>query len=210
MGVVKDAILFECMEKAGYRLIETMFGTKNPEDTEFQTLCDLIISRALDSYVKSEYGNLWESHQCRPHAYGHVWSPGFEIPAGLLHGHAIAIGMGFGSYVSYKLGWIEECEFRRVLKLFSTLEISLVHPILENTDAIWNAQLRMVEKHGGNLAAPLPRGKIGSCGYLNDMTRPELEKYLLQYRAICAEYPRQGLGVEAHCVDVGLEDPRHV
>jgi len=210
MGVVKDAILFECMEKAGYRLIETMFGTKNPEDTEFQTLCDLIISRALDSYVKSEYGNLWESHQCRPHAYGHVWSPGFEIPAGLLHGHAIAIGMGFGSYVSYKLGWIEESEFRRVLKLFSTLEISLVHPILENTDAIWNAQLRMVEKHGGNLAAPLPRGKIGSCGYLNDMTRPELEKYLLQYRAICAEYPRQGLGVEAHCVDVGLEDPRHV
>jgi len=118
--------------------------------------------------------------------------------------------MGFGSYVSYKLGWIEESEFRRVLKLFSTLEISLVHPILENTDAIWGSQVRMVEKHGGNLAAPLPRGQIGSCGYLNEMSRPQLEKYLLQYRAICAEYPRQGLGVEAHCVDVGLEDPRHM
>merc|ERR550525_361445 len=210
MGVVKDRVLFECMEKAGPRLIETMFGNNNPEDKEFQTLCDLIISRALDSYVKSEYGNLWESHQCRPHAYGHVWSPGFELPAGMLHGHAIAIGMGFGSYLSYQLGWIPESEFRRVLNLFSTLELSLVHPILENTDAIWGAQVRMIEKHGGNLAAPLPNGQLGSCAYLNDVTREELEEYLLQYRAIAAEYPRQGLGVEAHCIDVGLEDPREL
>jgi len=208
MGVVKDRVLFECMEKAGPRLIETMFGNTNPEDKEFQTLCDLIISRALDSYVKSEYGNLWESHQCRPHAYGHVWSPGFELPAGMLHGHAIAIGMGFGSYLSYQLGWIPESEFRRVLNLFSSLELSLVHPILENTEAIWQAQVRMIEKHGGNLAAPLPKGQIGSCGYLNDVTREELENHLAQYRKICEAYPRKGLGVEAHCVDVGLEDPR--
>jgi len=208
MGVTKDAILFELMEKAGYRLIETMFGTTNPEDTEWQKTCDLIIARALDSYVQSEYGNLWECHQCRPHAYGHIWSPGFEIPAGLLHGHAIAIGMGFGAFLSWKMGWIPESEFRRVVKLFSTLELSLTHPILENTDAIWNAQIRMVEKHGGNLAAPLPKGKLGACGYLNDMTRPDLESYLLQYRAIVETYPNNGLGVEAHCTDVGLEDPR--
>merc|ERR1712156_500878 len=210
MGVTKDAILFECMEKAGYRLIETMFGTTNPEDTEWQKTCDLIIARALDSYVQSEYGNLWECHQCRPHAYGHIWSPGFEIPAGLLHGHAIAIGMGFGSYLAHKLGWIPESEFRRVLNLFSTLELSLVHPILDNTEAIWQAQLRMVEKHGGNLAAPLPLGQLGSCGYLNDVTLETLEAHLKEYRTICEEYPRSGLGVEAHCVDVGLEDPRHL
>merc|ERR1719419_1606358 len=210
MGVVKDRVLFECMEKGGKKLIETMFGNTNPEDKEFQTLCDLIISRALDSYVQSEYGNLWECHQCRPHAYGHVWSPGFELPAGMLHGHAIAIGMGFGSYLSYQLGWIPESEFRRVLNLFSSLELSLVHPILENTEAIWQAQVRMIEKHGGNLAAPLPKGQIGSCGYLNDVTREELEGHLAEYRKICEAYPRKGLGVEAHCVDVGLEDPREV
>jgi len=210
MGVVKDRVLFECMEKGGYRLIETMFGTSPDcqDDKEFQTLCDLIIARALDSYVQSEYGNLWECHQCRPHAYGHIWSPGYELPAGMLHGHAIAIGMGFGSYLAFQLGWIKEDEFRRVLNLFSTLELSLVHPILENTDAIWNAQVRMIEKHGGNLAAPLPREQIGNCGYLNDITREELENHLSQYRAICETYPRRGLGVEAHCVDVGLEDPR--
>merc|ERR1712117_891115 len=208
MGVVKDRVLFECMEKAGPRLIETMFGNTCPEDKEFQTTCDLIIARALDSYVQSEYGNLWECHQCRPHAYGHIWSPGFEIPAGLLHGHAIAIGMGFGAYLSHKLGWIPESEFRRVVKLFSTLELSLTHPILDNTEAIWQAQVRMIEKHGGNLAAPLPLGQLGNCGYLNDVSREDLASYLTQYRKICEEYPRQGLGVEAHCIDVGLEDPR--
>merc|ERR1711913_142286 len=134
---------------------------------------------ALDSYVQSEYGNLWECHQCRPHAYGHIWSPGFELPAGTLHGHAIAIGMSFGAYLS-------------------------------NTEAIWQAQVRMIEKHGGNLAAPLPREQIGSCGYLNDVTREELETYLAEYRKIAETYPRNGLGVEAHCTDVGLEDPREV
>jgi len=212
MGVVKDRVLFECMEKGGYRLVETMFGTteESKQDKEFQDLCDLIISRALDSYVQSEYGNLWECHQCRPHAYGHIWSPGFEIPAGLLHGHAIAIGMGFGSFLSWKMNWIPESEFRRVVKLFSTLELSLTHPILDNTEAIWQAQCRMIEKHGGNLAAPLPLGKLGSCGYLNDVTRETLEAHLQEYRAICEEYPRNGLGVEAHCVDVGLEDPREL
>ena len=39
-------------------------------DCDFEDLCDLILGKALDSYVKSEYGNLWETHQCRPHAYG--------------------------------------------------------------------------------------------------------------------------------------------
>ena len=37
------------------------------QDAEFEDICNLIIGRALDSYVKSEYGNLWETHQCRPH-----------------------------------------------------------------------------------------------------------------------------------------------
>ena len=37
----------------------------------------------------------------RPHAYGHTWSPGFEIKAGLLHGHAVSVGMGLGAYFSY-------------------------------------------------------------------------------------------------------------
>ena len=55
MSVTKDFKLFELLEKAGSRLIDTKFGTEMVEaDPEFEDLCDLIIGRALDSYVKSE------------------------------------------------------------------------------------------------------------------------------------------------------------
>ena len=107
MGVVKDFELFKLLEKAGPRLIRTKFGTEiEDDDKEFEDICDLIIGHALNSYVNSEYGNLWETHQCRPHAYGHTWSPGYELPAGMLHGHAVASGMGFGAYLSHVEGWI--------------------------------------------------------------------------------------------------------
>ena len=55
MSVTKDFQLFELLEKAGSRLIDTKFGTEMVEpDQDFEDLCDLIIGRALDSYVKSE------------------------------------------------------------------------------------------------------------------------------------------------------------
>lgn len=168
-----------------------------------QKCCFLIL---ICRYVKAEYGNLWETHQCRPHAYGHTWSPGYELPAGLLHGHAVATGMGFGAYLSYCEEWITEEELRRILNLLSDLELSLWHPIMEDTQQVYNAQVKMIEKRGGNLAAPVPKG-LGKCGYLNHMPYELLAKRLREYHCICQGYPRKGLGVEAHCRDVGLEDP---
>ena len=96
-------------------------------------------------YVRSEYGNLWETHQCRPHAYGHTWSPGYELPSGMLHGHAVSTGMGLGAYLSFCEGWMTEDELIRILKLMSDLELSLWHPIMEDTQRIFNAQDRAVK-----------------------------------------------------------------
>lgn len=159
--------------------------------------------------MRSEYGNLWETHQCRPHAYGHTWSPGYELPAGMLHGHAVATGMGFGAYLSFCEDWISQEELDRILKLLSGLELSLWHPIMDDSLKIFKAQEKMIEKRGGNLAAPIPKG-IGNCGYLNHMPLELLQQRLQQYREICQQFPRQGLGIEAHCKEVGLEDPATV
>lgn len=211
MAVTKDSTLFDDVEEAGNRLVETKFGIENCErGSDIDALSERIIAKAMDGYVRSEYGNLWETHQCRPHAYGHTWSPGFELQAGLLHGHAVAIGMGYGAYLSYIEGWITEEEFHRILRVMSNIGLSLCHDILENTNSIWSAQVKMSEKRGGNLCAPVPRGSIGKCGYINDMTRERLEKTLLEYQEIVKKYPRNGLGVESHCADVGLEDPSTV
>lgn len=211
MAVVKDAELFRDLEKAGPALIATSFGTINcePED-EINALSQKILGAALRSYVAAEYDNLYETHQCRPHAYGHTWSPGFEIEAGLLHGHAVAIGMGFGAYLSHRLGWISLEECHRILRLISSFGLSLWHDILLKKGTLWESQEKIFQKRGQNLAAPLPKGEIGKCAYLNSLTREELFKAIDEYQTICADYPRQGLGIDPLCSDVGLEDPSTV
>ena len=75
----------------------------------------------------------------------------------------------------------------------------------------------MTQKRGGHLCAPLPKNTIGECGYLDELTREDLDERLDEYRRLLqaeaveeeekVEFPRSGLGVEVHCVDVGLEDP---
>ena len=211
MAVTKDAELFSYMEQAGARLIETRFGTIDcqPED-EIDELSQKILGAALRSYVAAEYDNMYETHQCRPHAYGHTWSPGFEIEAGLLHGHAVSIGMGFGAYLSYRLNWISEAQLHRIMRLISSFGLSLWHDIMHKSETLWSSQVKIIQKRGGNLAAPLPKDEIGQCGYLNSLTREELDSAIAEYQQICAEYPRRGLGIEPHCSDVGLEDPSTV
>merc|ERR1739844_301866 len=209
MAVVKDISLFNLLEKHNARLIQTKFGTEmnGVVDEAFQTDCDLIVGKAMEAYVQSEYGNLWETHQCRPHAYGHTWSPGYELPAGMLHGHAVASCMGFGAYLAHKEGFIPEVEMKRIHKLISDCELTLYHPVMDDSKKVWKAHLAMVEKRGGNLCAPVPK-PLGRCGYINDISKEQLELRLKEYKALCATYPRNGLGVDPHCTDVGLEDPQ--
>ncbi|NJN01294.1 MAG: sedoheptulose 7-phosphate cyclase [Leptolyngbyaceae cyanobacterium RM1_1_2] len=208
MAVVKNAALFDSLEQAGQQLITSRFGTTPCAlGTDIANLSQKILGAAMRSYVEAEYNNLYETHQCRPHAYGHTWSPGFEIEAGLLHGHAVAIGMGFGAYLSYRNDWISSEAFNRILRLISAFELSLWHDILLNQETLWAAQEKIIQKRGGNLVAPVPKGEIGKCGYLNLLTREELESAVLEYQKVCADYPRQGVGIEPLCSDVGLEDP---
>lgn len=208
MSIVKDAALFADLEAGRDRLIATRFGTTDCEPGDpIQRLSQKILGGALRSYVAAEYDNLYETHQCRPHAYGHTWSPGFEIEAGLLHGHAVSICMGFGAYLSRRLGWIDEASFRRILALLDGYGLSLWHDILDRKETIWKSQQTVVQKRGNNLVAPLPNGPIGNCGYLNELSRHDLFTALDEYKAVCAGYPRAGLGIDAYCHDVGLEHP---
>jgi len=165
----------------------------------------------MESYVKSEYGNLWETHQCRPHAFGHTWSPGYELPAGMLHGHAVASCMGYGAFLSHKREWLSTEQFNRILKLISDMELSLWHPIMDNHGLVQAANKKAYAKRGGNLCAPVPKDEIGLCGYINDHTHDDVPPTMNEYKAyVNAKYPRGGLGLEVHCHDVGLEDPSTV
>jgi 3-dehydroquinate synthase len=215
MAAIKDIELFEDLEAAGPRLITTRFGTVSTQpnsqrDKEIDPLSQKILGGAIRSYVAAEYNNLYETHQCRPHAYGHTWSPGFEIEAGLLHGHAVAIGMGFGAYLSYRLSWIDEAACHRIMRLISSFGLSLWHDVLNNKETLWASQQKIFQKRGQNLVAPLPKGGVGQCGYLNELSQEDLYQAIDEYARLCADYPRGGYGIEPHCSDVGLEDPSTV
>ncbi|XP_063723327.1 uncharacterized protein LOC134851255 [Symsagittifera roscoffensis] len=248
MACVKDVRAFELLEKAGNILVKTKFGTEMTsneysrtkleadlekhgfaDEHEFQDTCDEIVGRAMEGYVRSEYGNLWETHQARPHAYGHTWSPGYELPAGMLHGHAVATCMGFGAFLARyhdecqemdgeHRPWISDSDLMRILNLISDLELTLYHPIMDKVDIIWASQLKMTAKRGGNLAAPVPKGEIGKCGYITTVDEECLHRSLQAYKEFITgvdqnnkpRFVRNGFGVEMHCHDVGLQDPSTV
>ena len=206
MAIVKDRSLFELVEHAGPRLIATKFGTVGAVDTEFEKLCDLIVGKAMEGYVRCEYGNMWETHQSRPHAYGHTWSNGYELPSGMLHGHAVATCMGYGAYLAKLERFITEEEFRRILKLLSDMELSLWHDIMDDHELLATTGRKVQKKRGGNLCAPVPK-TLGQFGFINKLSREELDRTLDEYKVICQGYPRAGKGVQVHCSEVGLQGP---
>jgi len=52
---------------------------------------------------------------------------------------------------------------------------------------------------------PVPK-PLGESGYVNELTEEDLYRTVEEYKAFCDTYPRNGRGVDEHCVDVGLED----
>ena len=85
----------------------------------------------MEGYVRSEYGNLWETHQCRPHAYGRL-RPHLVARVRAASRHAARAGcrhLGFGAHLSFVEGWVSEDEMHRGLQVISDFELSLYHPV---------------------------------------------------------------------------------
>ena len=96
------------------------------------------------------------------------------------------------------------------MKLMDGYGLSLWHDILDDEQTMWHSQQTVTQKRGQNLVAPIPKGGIGQCGYLNELTEAELYSALREYKAVCKTYPREGRGIDPLCSDVGLEDPSTV
>jgi predicted O-methyltransferase YrrM len=115
--------------------------------------------------------------------------------------------MGFGAYLAHVEGYISEEEMNRIHKVISDCELTLYHPVMDDHASVWKAHLGIIEKRGGNLCAPVPK-PLGKTGYINDLTEEQLYQRLNEYKVLASKYPRNGLGVDPHCADVGLEDPQ--
>lgn len=78
----------------------------------------------------------------------------------------------------------------------SNLGLALDHPPLE-MDLLWRATKSIILTRDGLLRAAVPR-PIGTCYFINDLTREELTECLAEHKRICNDFPRKGEGVDLY------------
>jgi predicted O-methyltransferase YrrM len=118
--------------------------------------------------LQLECPNLLEHDQRRAIAYGHTWSPVYELtpkPHPLHHGHAIAIDMSFSATWAAKEGWISEELRDRVHGMFRKAGLSLYHPSF-TVEKLHYGTTTILQRRDGDLYAAIPDNEIGKCRYI--------------------------------------------
>jgi demethyl-4-deoxygadusol synthase len=145
-----------------------------------------------------EVPNLHELDLDRVIAYGHTWSPTLELTPEppMFHGHSVSIDMAFTATIAQQRGYISELDRDRILGLMSRLGLAIDSSYL-TPELLWKATTSISRTRDGlqRAAAPNP---IGSCIFMNDLTRAELDRALTIHREICQAYPRQGDGQDMY------------
>lgn len=193
-----DLRTFDLLDAHCEDLIRLKFGRADGATPELKTAADEINRRGIHVMLQLETPNLHELMLDRVIAFGHTWSPTLELApkVPLRHGHAISVDMAYSTTLALMKGTIDEKQHKRILNLFSRAGLSMDHPLLtpellqEGTDAI-------LKTRDGILRAAVP-SPIGSCVFLNDVTKEEMDKALQKHKEFCKQYPRQGEGIDAY------------
>lgn len=148
--------------------------------------------------LKLESPNLHEIGLDRVIAYGHTWSPLHElIPSTpLRHGHAISIDMAYSATLARHRGLLSDAEHTRLLTLFSRAGLSIDHPRFDE-DVLERGTAAILKTRDGKLRLAVP-SPLGSCTFLNDVSRDEMSIALRKHKDLMETYPRRGEGIEAY------------
>jgi demethyl-4-deoxygadusol synthase len=197
IAVVGNKEIFELLENHGEALLQSHFGHVNGTD-KLRELAHQITSNAIQSMLALEVPNLHELDLDRVIAYGHTWSPTLELTPEppMFHGHSVSIDMAFTATIAQQRGYISELDRDRILGLMSRLGLAINSSYL-TPELLWKATTSISRTRDGlqRAAAPNP---IGSCIFMNDLTRTELDRSLTIHREICQAYPRQGDGQDMY------------
>jgi demethyl-4-deoxygadusol synthase len=197
IAVVGNKEIFELLENHGEALLQSHFGHVNGTDKLREVAHQLTYS-AIQSMLALEVPNLHELDLDRVIAYGHTWSPTLELTPEppMFHGHSVSIDMAFTATIAQQRGYISELDRDRILGLMSRLGLAIDSSYL-TPELLWKATTSISRTRDGlqRAAAPNP---IGSCIFMNDLTRAELDRALTIHREICQAYPRQGDGQDMY------------
>ena len=116
-----------------------------------------------------------------------------EVP--LRHGHAISIDMAYSATLANERGLLSDEEHKRIHTLFSRAGLSMDHPDF-NEDILEKATQAILKTRDGKLRAAVPH-PLGSCVFLNDVSKEDMAAALRKHKQIMKNYPREGMGLEA-------------
>jgi len=197
IAVVSNAEVFDLLEQYGEDLLHNHFGFVG-DNASLKQVGHRVNYKSIKTMLELEAPNLHELMLDRVIAYGHTWSPTLELAPQipLLHGHAVNIDMAISATIAEKRGYISAVDRDRILGLMSRLGLALDHPLME-IDLMWKATESIMLTRDGLLRAAMPR-PIGTCYFINDLTREELESAIADHKRLCADYPRAGAGIDAY------------
>ncbi|MER3433675.1 MAG: 3-dehydroquinate synthase [Leptolyngbya sp. ERB_1_1] len=197
IAVVSNAEVFDLLEQYGEDLLYNHFGFVG-DNASLKQVGHRVNYESIKTMLGLEAPNLHELMLDRVIAYGHTWSPTLELAPQipLLHGHAVNIDMAISATIAEKRGYISAVDRDRILGLMSRLGLALDHPLMEIA-LMWKATESIMLTRDGLLRAAMPR-PIGTCYFVNDLTREELESAIADHKRLCADYPRAGAGIDAY------------
>jgi demethyl-4-deoxygadusol synthase len=197
IAVVANREIFDLLEEYGEALLKTRFGYLNGTP-ELRQVAHQVTYDAINTMLSLEVPNLHELDLDRVIAYGHTWSPTLELTPDvpMFHGHGVNIDMAFSATIAQQRGYISIADRDRILGLMSRIGLAIDSPYL-TSELLWKATESISRTRDGLVRAAVPM-PIGSCHFMNDLTRLDLEQYLATHKEICRDYPRDGEGEDMY------------
>jgi 3-dehydroquinate synthetase/predicted NBD/HSP70 family sugar kinase len=173
MAIIKDAALFDLLERQGPQLVETRFQDATG---------GIVVRRAIRAMLDELEPNLWELQLERVVDFGHSFSGRIEMDAlpALLHGEAVAIDMALSTVLAYHRGFVTSEQRDRVLALLVSLGLPIDDPLCE-APRLWQALEETTRHRDGLQRLPLPGG-IGRARFVSDVSYDEVEEAVLELR----------------------------
>ncbi|MFG6402480.1 sedoheptulose 7-phosphate cyclase [Microbacterium sp. P04] len=167
IAVVKDATLFELIERHGVAALQTRMAN----DASVS-----ITDRAIRGIVEELEPNLTEQTLDRLADFGHTFSPRLELAMGMLHGEAVAIDIAISCALAHIKGFINLPIFLRVLRVLRSVELPTDGHAID-ANMLEEGLAESIRHRNGRQRVALPVS-IGEAVFANDITLTDLQNAL--------------------------------
>ena len=173
MAVVKDARLFELLERHGAELLQKKFLDVG--------CADEVINRAVFGMKVELENNLWEMDLKRLVDFGHSFSPIIEMRSihheghvPLTHGQAVSLDVMFSCLIANARGMLADHDVRRVFHTARAMELPTNHALFNEPLVILEALKDTMKHRNGAQNLPMPV-KLGESVFLQDVSYDEIK-----------------------------------